>query len=196
MSSQALTGAAMTVPKLRAPIVLVHGLLGYDQIRVCGWTVKQYFPYIPELLTAAGNRVLVPRLSPTSGVAERARQLQEFLDREAPGQPVHLIGHSMGGLDCRYLTSRLDMKDRVLTVTTLATPHRGSAFADWGIRNLSRYLRPVFDFLGVPRQAFYDLTTESCRKFNEEVTDVPGVRYFSVAGRYEGDWRSPEWLLS
>ena len=50
--------------------------------------------------------------------------------------------------------------------------------------------------MGVPRQAFYDLTTESCRKFNEEVANVPGVRYFSVAGRYEGDWRSPEWLLS
>src|SRR5436190_1033391 len=155
MVPQALADAVMTVPKLRAPIVLVHGLLGYDQLRILGWTVKQYFPYIPELLTAAGNRVLVPRLSPTGGVASRARQLQEFLDREAPGEAVHLLGHSMGGLDCRYLTSRLGMAERVLTVTTIGTPHRGTIFADWGIERLERYLRPLFDLFGFPHQAFY-----------------------------------------
>lgn len=186
----------MNVPQLKAPLVLVHGLFGYDRVGVGGWTLAHYFSGLPEVLTAAGNRVLIPWLSPTRGIAERAAQLKAFLDQEAPGQAVHLIGHSMGGLDCRHLTSQLDMRGRVLTVTTIGTPHRGSAFADWGIRNLSPVLRPIFDFFGVPRQAFYDLTTESCRKFNEQVLDVPGVRYFSVVGRYEGDWRSPEWLLS
>src|SRR5262249_19892724 len=34
-----------------------------------------------------------------------------------------------------------------------------------------------------------------CRRLNEEVPDADGVRYFSVAGQHEGDWRSPEWLL-
>src|SRR5581483_2986710 len=143
----------MQIPRLSAPIVLVHGLLGYDRVVLGRWTLANYFTNLPDVLRAAGNRVLIPCLSPTRGVAERAAQLQEFLDREAPGQPVHLIGHSMGGLDCRYLTSRLDMHGRVLTLTTVATPHRGSAFADWGIRHLSPYARPVLDLLGVPRQA-------------------------------------------
>lgn len=186
----------MTVPLLKAPVVLVHGLLGCDRVQVGSWTLAHYFSNLPEALRSAGNRVLVPCLSPTRGVAERAQQLKEFLDLEAAGQPVHLIGHSLGGLDCRYLTSRLGMAERVLTLTTIATPHRGSTFADWGIRNLETVLRPVFQFLGIPRQAFYDLTTASCRKFNEQVPDAPGVRYLSVAGRYDGDWRSPEWLFS
>ncbi len=186
----------MSIPHLRAPIVLVHGLLGYDRVQVGSWAMAKYFGNLPALMRAAGNRVLTPCVSPTRGVAERAQQLREFLDREAPNEPVHLIGHSMGGLDCRYLASRLGRSGQVLTLTTIATPHRGSAFADWGVRNLETFVKPVLHLLGIPRQAFYDLTTASCRRFNDEVLDVPGVRYFSVAGRFEGDWRSPEWLLS
>jgi triacylglycerol lipase len=183
------------IPKLRTPVVLVHGLFGFDRLKVAGLTVANYFPGIVECLEAAGNRVLVPCLSPTGGVAERARQLKEFLDRESPAEPVHLLAHSMGGLDARYMVSRLGMAHRVLTLTTLGTPHQGSAFADWGVQRLERLVRPVLDFLDIPSQAFYDLTTEGCRKFNEGVPDVPGVRYFSVAGRHDGSFMNPEWLL-
>jgi triacylglycerol lipase len=48
----------------------------------------------------------------------------------------------------------------------------------------------------MPAQAFHDLTTERCREFNELVPDVSGVRYFSVAGRHDGNWLTPEWYLS
>jgi triacylglycerol lipase len=185
----------MITPRLKAPILLVHGLLGYDRIQIAGWKVADYFPGIPEALAAAGNRVLVARLSPTGGVAQRAAQLKAFLDREAPGEPVHILAHSMGGLDARYMTSRLDMAGRVLSLTTIGTPHRGSVFADWGLSRLERVLRPIFNLFDIPAQAFYDLTTEACRAFNETVPDVPGVRYFSVAGRYNAVWRSPEWHL-
>jgi triacylglycerol lipase len=184
-----------SIPRLPAPIVLVHGLLGYDRLRVGSWTVLSYFSTIPEALEAAGNRVLVPRLSPTAGIAQRAAELKAFLDREAPAEPVHLIAHSMGGLDSRYLISCLGMAPRVLTLTTLGTPHRGTAFADWGIRRVERLVQPLFDLLGLSRQAFHDLTTSSCRAFNEQVPDAPGVRYFSVAGRFTPDWRTPEWQL-
>jgi triacylglycerol lipase len=186
----------MIVPKLRSPIVLVHGLLGYSQLKVCGWTIASYFSNIPELLSASGNRVLVAQMSPTGGVAERAAQLKLFLDREAPGQPVHLFAHSMGGLDARYMISRLDMAGRVLTLTTLGTPHRGTAFADWGVSRFERLLELVGQQFAVPLQAFHDLTRAACRVFNEQVSDAPGVRYFSVAGHHEGGWLSPEWQLS
>lgn len=185
----------MSIARLRAPVVLVHGLLGFDRLRIWGWSVFDYFPGIPEALRAAGNRALVARVSPTAGVADRAAQLKEFLDREVPGEPVHLIGHSMGGLDCRYLIACLGMAARVLTLTTIGTPHRGTAFADWGVRRFERVVKPILDQLGIPRQAFHDLTTASCRRFNEQVVDAPGVRYFSVAGRFEPDWLTPEWQL-
>jgi triacylglycerol lipase len=185
----------MTLPKLRSPVVLVHGLCGFNEIRVGPWTLANYFPRIPAILRAAGNRVLIPFLSPTRGVADRATQLKAFLDREAPGEPVHVFAHSMGGLDARYMVSRLGMADRVLSLTTLGTPHRGTAFADWGIARLARLVKPVLSLLGVPTQAFYDLTREGARRLNEQMPNMAGVRYFSIAGRYQGGY-DPSWLLS
>ena len=53
--------------------------------------------------------MLVARPSMTAGVAQRAAELKRFLNRHVPAEPVHLVGHSLGGLDGRYLISRLDM---------------------------------------------------------------------------------------
>lgn len=186
----------MDQPRLKNPIVLVHGLLGFNALRVGPVELVNYFPGIAEALTAAGNRVASAQLSPTGGVAKRAADLRAFLTHELPGERVHIIAHSMGGLDARYMISCLDMDEAVLSLTTLGTPHRGSPFADWGVRRLERLVRPVFDYFDVPAQAFYDLTTDGCRAFNERVCDVPGVRYFSVAGRATGAWVGPEWRLT
>ena len=94
------------------------------------------------------------------------------------------------------MIARLGMADRVLSLTTIGTPHRGSSFADWGIRRLSRVVIPMLRSMGLPHQAFYDLTTESCRRFNDEVPNVPGVHYHSIAGRCEIPWVGPEWRFS
>lgn len=185
----------MAVAKLRAPIVLVHGLFGFDRISLGAWTLVSYFPGIPHMLRQAGNRVVSGPLSPTGGVAMRAVQLKTLLDRTLPGEPVHVIAHSMGGLDARYMVSRLGMAERVLTLTTVGTPHRGSPFADWGVRRLERVMRPLLNYLALPADAFYDLTTTRCREFNEQVPDAPGVRYFSVAGRCESGVFGPQWLF-
>jgi triacylglycerol lipase len=190
------TANALAVPRLRAPLVLVHGLFGFHRLRVGGWTVANYFGDLPAFLQAGGNRVLVAQMHPTGGVPDRAAELKAFLDREVPREPVHLFAHSMGGLDSRYLISRLGMAPRILTLTTLGTPHRGSAFADWVVHRLAWLFRPTFQALGQPDQAFFDLTTSACRTFNETIPDAPGVRYFSVAGRHVADWLRPEWHLS
>src|SRR5262249_5394577 len=55
--------------------------------------------------------------------------------------------------------------------------------------------KPIFELFAVPTQAFYDMSTAGCKKFNEEVLPAPGVRYFSVAGRHSGDYLNPEWWL-
>jgi len=183
------------LPKLDAPVVLVHGLCGFDRLYACRRTVKEYFPGVPNALRAVGNRVLQARVSPTAGVAKRAADLKRFIDREAPGQQVHVIGHSMGGLDSRYMISRLGMESRVLSLTTIGTPHRGSSFADWGWFRFARIIVPFLRWVGIPHEAFIDLRTDTCRRFNEEVPDAPGVRYYSVAGVCEKPWLGPEWRL-
>ena len=183
------------VPKLKDPVVLVHGLCGFDQLYAFRRPVKDYFPGIREQLEEAGNRVYAARVSPTSGVARRAADLKRFINREVPAGPVHVIGHSMGGLDARYMVSRLGMEQRVRSVTTVGTPHRGSSFADWGWRRFARVVVPFLKLIGMPFQAFIDLRTDSCRRFNEDVPDAPGVRYFSVAGVCAKPWLGPEWVL-
>jgi triacylglycerol lipase len=159
------------------------------------WTVSRYFAGVPSFLRDAGNCVLAPNLSPTDSVAARAGQLRAYLLENSPEQPVHLIAHSMGGLDSRYMISRLGMSERVLTLTTVGTPHRGTAFADWGVERFGRLVRQLFGYFDVPAGAFFDLTRHRCREFNEQTPDAQGVRYFSVAGRHNGEWATPEWLV-
>jgi triacylglycerol lipase len=100
----------------------------------------------------------------------------------------------MGGLDARFMISKLGMDRRVVSLTTLGTPHRGTSFADWGISRLRFLVQPVLDLFGIPPKAFYDLTRASCRAFNEQVPDAAGVRYFSVAASHDGA-AYPEWSI-
>jgi triacylglycerol lipase len=185
--------ATVVMPRLRAPIVLVHGICGFSQLRLGRFVLLSYFRGIPGALKTAGNRVVIPWTSYAGPVALRAAQLRAFLDRELPGEAFHLIGHSMGGLDARYMISRLGMARRVLSLTTLGTPHRGTPLADWGQRRLRRWVLPVFDFLGLSVEGFQDLTTESCRQFNATVPNAVGVRYFSVAGDFHVGQVAPRW---
>src|SRR5436305_982583 len=77
-----------SIAQLRAPIVFVHGLFGYGQVRLKGRTFASYFAKIPEMLAAAGNRVHVAQVHPLGSVADRAGQLKSFVERVAPGEPV------------------------------------------------------------------------------------------------------------
>jgi triacylglycerol lipase len=183
------------IPKLAEPIVLVHGLCGFSPKYAFRRPARQYFPGIPERLNAVGNRVLVARVSPTSSVARRAADLKRFIQREVPSGGVHIVGHSMGGLDARYMTAKLGMEDRVKSLTSIGTPHRGTSFADWGWSNLSYLITPLLRLMGITYDAFIDLRTDRCQRFNEDVPDVPGVRYYSVAGVCEKPWLGFEWAL-
>ena len=183
------------IPALSAPVVLVHGVSGFDRLLKRRRPGKEFFPGVRARLEAAGNTVFVPRVSATAAVATRAAELVNFLRREVGTRPVHLIGHSMGGLDARYAISRLGLSGQVLSLTTIGCPHRGTAFADWGVSRFARHFHPLFRAAGVPDDAFFDLTTAACAEFNQATPDVPTVRYFSVAGVIERPWLAAGWRL-
>lgn len=176
--------------KLENPIVLVHGLFGFRRIGLGSWTIAQYFRGIPEALRAAGNRVFVPALSPVGPIQQRATQLLDFIKANAKDEPVHLFSHSMGGLDSRFLITRLEQYRRVLTLTTIGTPHRGTVIADsgMGIIPTAPWIRWSLCQLGFQAEAIENLTTESMAKFNELTPDMPEVRYRSVAGDFRPEW--------
>lgn len=186
----------VAVPRLRAPVILVHGLFGFDAMRVIDLELVPYFRGVRGYLARPGNRVFTAKLSPTGRVKRRAIQLRRYLDRVVPNDPVHLIAHSMGGLDSRYMINRLGAADRVLTLTTLGTPHRGTSFADWGLTRWGVLFRPPNLPFIEPVPALLDLTTEAATRFNATITDAPNVRYFSVAARFTGRWWQPPWCFS
>lgn len=180
-------------------IVLVHGILGFRQK-----FGVEYFRGVAEHFRAQGFAVLAPELDPTRGIEFRGNQLGDqinnsfnsgLLDRT---QKTHIIGHSMGGLDSRYLLSPVSGKQLVAPVrslTTISTPHQGSPIADLIDRPLDLLPFPHLPFspagdplelalneLGISLDGLRDLTTLSCHAFSAKYTNHPSVAYFSVAG--------------
>jgi triacylglycerol lipase len=109
------------------PIVLVHGMLGFDRV----FDVYTYWFGIIEALQRGGAEVYVLSVSPLSSTTARAEQALaqiETILAVSGHTRVNLIGHSQGGLDARYVaTVRPDL---VASVTTVSTPHTGAALAD------------------------------------------------------------------
>ena len=172
-----------------APIILVHGLFGFNQLKLAGVKVTEYFHRIPEALRSDGHSVPdPPKLNPAGSVAERAQDLKDYLEDPNRGdvfqRQVHLIGHSLGGLDSRFLISKLGMADRVLSLTTIGTPHHGTPIADIIVNGNEPILNKFMDHLGVDVKGLLDITTDACHLFNNEVPDADGVQYFSIGGRF------------
>ena len=168
-------------PRLKAPIVLAHGLFGFRRIGLGPLTLTWYFRGIPGILQAAGNRVLVTRVHPTAGVARRARKLGEQILEAFSDEPVHLIGHSMGGLDARALIADPIWKGRILSLTTIATPHLGSGIADFAKLRVGR-IYTLLEKLGVEHQGFLDVTPGAVAEFNRRNPLPDWLPMFSVAG--------------
>ncbi|KAF9654124.1 alpha/beta-hydrolase [Thelephora ganbajun] len=188
------------------PIVFCHGLLGFDSVTI-GPAIAPlevtHWRGIKEVLQSNGVDVLITRVPATSSPIDRAKVLAKRISEVYPGKTIHLIGHSMGGLDCRYLTTHLvDRNFSVLSVTTIATPHRGSAFADYFLETVGQARLPqvlsLLDMLpngGGDGKAFEFLTTENMKAFNENTPNVEGVQYFSYGAEYEpgliDTWKFP-----
>jgi pimeloyl-ACP methyl ester carboxylesterase len=156
---------------------------GFGQIRL-GQIRISNFRHIHTAIAERGHPVVMESVHPTASIQRRARMLkrsiESSLDRMGQsGERVIVFAHSMGGLDARYMISQLNMADRVAALVTVCTPHRGSPYADWAIRNLGQRMGGfrLAQRLDLDVNALQDLTAESCSVFNEQTPDMPGVRY-------------------
>jgi triacylglycerol lipase len=135
-------------------ILLAHGVLGFSKIGQLS-----YFNGVPQCWGADSDghpRFLTPGVDPAGSIKSRALELKAAIegafstDELNRGKVVHIVAHSLGGLDARYLISKdgLDCAKWVRSLTTLSTPHRGSPLADivTGKRSLS--LAEVVELVG------------------------------------------------
>ncbi|MGP4089041.1 esterase/lipase family protein [Streptomyces sp. KR55] len=106
------------------PVLLVHGLADRE------WVVSS----LQRGLDGCGVGPFIPvsynALNPDIRTAARGlgSQVEQACTR-GEGQPVVLIGYSLGGLIARYYAQRLGGDLHVPLVITLATPHGGTATA-------------------------------------------------------------------
>lgn len=174
------------------PVILHHGLFGFGNLRIGPLSMRYFAGGIERALTDAGHPLIVARVHPTGSIELRAKQLKATILQQlavlragdgAPSGRAIILAHSMGGLDARYMISRLGMAEHVAALVTICTPHRGSPYADWVLANLGQRLggARLAALLGLDLRAIADLTTAAARRFNEQTPDHPDVRYFAVS---------------
>jgi len=185
-------------------IVLVHGILGFR-----GKFGVEYFNGVREHLQSPGRQILVPQLDATGPIRERGEQLRGLIWKALSDGTLdsaartHIIGHSQGGLDSRFMlspknpniTPANDLSGKVASLTTIGSPHRGSPVADLLAgqelggeagaltQDAAGHLLAA---IGLNPNALFDLETIRMAQFNQEYPDNSAVRYFSVAGKGRG----------
>ncbi|MBI4369779.1 MAG: hypothetical protein HY547_06085 [Elusimicrobia bacterium] len=115
------------------PIVFAHGFLG---IRRAG--MVEYFNGLEAHLKRyhRDRPYYFAQVEPAGAIEDRAqelkKQIRHFLKRMPKNTPpkAAIIGHSMGGLDARYLTSELGGEHSIAAVATVGTPHWGTPLTE------------------------------------------------------------------
>ncbi len=171
------------------PILMVHGVFFRDS------KVLNYWGRIPEELELNGAKIYYGNHHSASSIKDSAMELAERIKeivRETGCEKVNIIAHSKGGLDCRYAMKYLGMSEYVASLTTINTPHRGCAFADYLLTVLSEKTKnriaAVYnttlkklgdsnpDFL----EAVSNLTQSYCTKLDREMEMPQGIFCQSV----------------
>lgn len=123
-------------------IYLSAGMFGFTQL-----ASYDYFSHVRRALDARFRKfgveleTHVSDVLPTASVRRRAERLAELIERTATGDgPIHLLGHSTGGLDARLVASpaaqlpseaSMTWLPRLRSVTTMNTPHYGTPLASF-----------------------------------------------------------------
>jgi len=125
------------------------------------------------------------KLSQTK-LSQTSEKLPQNINNYLPIK-INLVSHSMGGLDSRYLISKLRSPTnnyQVVSLTTISTPHHGSECADFlvdtfGSSKLMKLILPA---------PVFEMTTENMKTFNQSILDDPDVHYFSYGARFNPKW--------
>ncbi|MDT3309813.1 triacylglycerol lipase [Pseudomonas sp. rhizo66] len=204
----------------RYPVLLVHGLFGFERIGHF-----ELFHDVKDALKTTGSRVFVPHLSTTHKNEARGEQLLAQIDRVLRGtgaDKVNLIGHSQGALAARYAAALAP--HAVASVTSVSGPNHGSELADFLRKALipgrlpevvaqnvatlfANFLSLLSGSAALPQNALAALnalTTEGVGEFNDKFPQglpstwggqgpeqVNGVRYYSWSGVLPASSPSP-----
>ena len=145
---------------MRHDVYLSPGMFGFGRLGS-----YNYFAHVERELgarfAAAGHELIAHVIDdlPTASIRRRATRLAEVVTRTAsPDGPIHLLGHSTGGLDARLVASpatqtmpseTLTWLPRLRSVTTMNTPHFGSPLASFFTTSQGQRLLAALSMLTV-----------------------------------------------
>lgn len=138
-------------------VVLIPGFFGFEALGDL-----RYFAGVADALSSSlerrGVQARVFELTtlPTASIRHRAGTVVDRLGQilDSSTGPIHLIGHSTGGLDARLALaptaslpsdrSQLEIFERVHSVVTVSTPHLGTPLASFFAGTAGKPLLRVF----------------------------------------------------
>ena len=85
------------------------------------------------ILRTKGMKAFAPNIVPYATIEVRAAAWGKIIARILKSQQekkLHIVAHSMAGLDIRYALHRLDLSPHVASFITIASPHHGSPLAN------------------------------------------------------------------
>ncbi len=183
------------------PIVLCHGIARPDYLidsifRTLNLSLYDfsfvsdrfhYFRGIASHLKKHGFEVYHTSVSFAAGVERRAKDLRKEISKildKSGEEKLHIIAHSMGGLDARRMIVHENMADKIASLTTIGTPHWGTSVADfamkYGIDKVIGILNKIINLEGIKSCTFADCIAfnESARN-NEASNEVVYQVYYS-----------------
>lgn len=184
------------------PIILVSGM-GFKEHNFA----LNYWGIIPDYLKERGGMVFTANQDAFCSHLENAIKLKNrILDilEKTNHRKINIIAHSKGGLEARYMISKLDMGNKVASLTTIGTPHRGSGIADIVVgkiplgkfaaaRMVNIYASIMGDKQPDSLRAVVQVTTEAMALFNKEIIDHPKVYYQSYASHVNKEYPNFLW---
>lgn len=182
------------VCKTKYPIILVHGV-GFRDFKYIN-----YWGRIPKELIRNGAKIYYGNQEAWGTIEYNAEEIRNKIFKvlkETGSEKVNIIAHSKGGLDARYVVSKLNMGNYVASLTMISTPHRGCKFVDIACKLPDRIYKTVakicdkyYRFIGDKNPDFYtasrQFSTYNSKIFNEEVKNVPQIYYQSYMTAMKG----------
>ena len=179
----------MSLPcKTKYPLLLVHGTGSRDDRRRGCWG------RIPRALQDEGAAVFYGNQDAWGTIERNAETVKAStlaVLSETGSEKVNIIALSKGGLEARYMISKLNMDDKIASLTTISTPHYGSKTMDFFCRIpiLLKLAASVVNFFyrlqGEEHPDLYSacqqLTTVQSEHFNREILNSDKVYYQSYA---------------
>ncbi len=141
-----------SLPPKQKNILFAHGM----------GSSKSSWNSFADYASEKGWNVYRTNVEPYGSIQERAKELAEYINSlDLKDDSLIAVGHSMGGLDLRYIVSHAYLSGeepfasaakKITKIYTIATPHKGA----------------IYDFSAQKGSAIADLSASSMKEFNDK----------------------------